>query len=162
MSAGLRDALGRPRLLLGAGGAAAGISFFALTWLDLLFLRSTGFDLARSPSYVDGKTSLLWVVAAAAVIAVGAATRDDRRLVLLAGAFAFAGVAVLVYGIVVAAQGMSIMGQRFSLLAYLGLGYWTALAGLVVACVGAYVTFRPLPTGGGPRPTTSGASWSLE
>lgn len=75
---------------------------------------------------------------------------------LLAGALAFAGVAVLAYGIVVAAQGLSIMGQRFSLLAYLGLGYWAALAGLVVACVGAYASFRPLPTHGGP--TTSGAS----
>lgn len=155
MSAALRDALRRPRLLLGAGGAAAGVSFFALTWLDLIFIRSSGFDLARSTSYVDGKTTLLWVVAVAAVVAVGAAARDDRRLVVLAGMLAVAGVAVLLYGIIVAAQGTLVFGQRFSLLGYLGLGYWSTLVGLLVTCAGAYTTFRPsTPDGVGSGPSS--------
>lgn len=143
MSAALRDALRHPRLLLGAGGVTAGVSFFVLTWLDLLFVRSTGLDLARSTSYLDGRTTLLWVVVVAAVLALGAAVREDRRLAILAGALAVAGVGVLLYGIVVAAQGISILGHRFSLLGYLGLGYWSTLIGLIVTCAGAYATLRP-------------------
>lgn len=158
MGAAFHDALRRPRLLLGAGGAAAGVSFFALTWLDLLFLRATGFDLARSTSYVDGKTTLLWVVAVAAVVAVGAAARDDKRLVVLAGVLAAAGVVVLLYGIFVAAQGTRILGERFSLLGYLGLGYWSTLLGLLVTCAGACTTFRPPAA----RTSAPDGHWTLE
>src|SRR6266508_4748171 len=133
------DVLRRPRLLLIAGGVVAIVSFFAMTWIDLIFIRATGFDLARSTSYGGGQTSLLWSVVAAATVAIGAALSARRSMALLAGLLSLAGVGVLLYGVVLAAQGTDLLGRRLSLLGYLGIGFWSALAALVMTSAGSYL-----------------------
>lgn len=136
------NALRHPRGLLAAGSALALCSFFALPWIDLLFLRYTGFDLAKDGSIQGGKTLLLWIVVAAALLGAVAAARRDRLPAIGAGFVSLLAIGALGYGWIVASEGTSFMGQKISLVGFLAIGYWAAACGLALMTAGSFLVLR--------------------
>lgn len=132
------------RLLLGGGGLAALVSFFGMTWVDLLLVRATGFDILQLGTRFSNDQSvyLIVLVPAAGIAGLIAATRADRQAGWWAAAAAAGGLFLQLY-IASSLSRTNAFGQSVNMMGLLGTGYWISFLGLGSIIVGAFVSSVP-------------------
>lgn len=132
------------RLLLGGGGLVALVSFFGMTWVDLLLVRGTGFDLLHMGASFskDQSVYLLILVPLAGLAGIAAALRSERAAGWWAAAAAAAGFLLQLY-IASSLSTTILFGQRVSMMGILGGGYWSSAIALGCIVAGAFVRSAP-------------------